>query len=301
MSGEPGAAGLALAGVDLHARLLFSRVRGHQIAQALPAFMPGNLKPIQREHVHQEISPLRIRRRITRVSSTLLGVKLWVAIAALLLVLTACTKEPPAYESQYTEPPAAAKAIPVAVIGDSYTGGSPEGGKDANGWPQIAEGWLKGQGVDTAMRIGFEGGSGYVHPGNQRGGVFADQIPKVVNPDDRLVVVFGSRNDKGVPADQLTPAVHNTLTAARAAAPEAKLLVIGPPWLTANPPAEILQARDIVRSQAEAVGAVFVDPIAEGWFVDRPDLIGADGVHPNDAGHAYMADKIAPLIAAQTS
>ncbi|MDT4998170.1 MAG: hypothetical protein QOK12_275, partial [Mycobacterium sp.] len=47
------------------------------------------------------------------------------------------------------------------------------------------------------------------------------------------------------------------------------------------------------------IGATWIDPIAERWFVGRPDLIGADGVHPTDAGHAYMAGKIAPLIAAQ--
>jgi phospholipase/lecithinase/hemolysin len=29
------------------------------------------------------------------------------------------------------------------------------------------------------------------------------------------------------------------------------------------------------------------------------DLIGQDGVHPTDAGHAYMAATIAPLIYAQ--
>mgnify|MGYP002623887115 CR=1 FL=1 len=46
-------------------------------------------------------------------------------------------------------------------------------------------------------------------------------------------------------------------------------------------------------------GATFVDPIAEGWFVGRPELIGADGVHPTDAGHQYLADKIAPLIGAR--
>ena len=46
-----------------------------------------------------------------------------------------------------------------------------------------------------------------------------------------------------------------------------------------------------------STGAVFVDPIAEAWFIDRPDLIGPDGIHPTNAGHAYVADKIAPLIA----
>ena len=32
-----------------------------------------------------------------------------------------------------------------------------------------------------------------------------------------------------------------------------------------------------------------------------PSFIGADGVHPTDAGHGYMADKIVPLIRAQLS
>jgi hypothetical protein len=61
----------------------------------------------------------------------------------------------------------------------------------------------------------------------------------------------------------------------------------------------MLVARDIVKAQAEAIGATFVDPIAERWFVARPDLIGADGDHPNDAGHVYLAEKIGPLIAQQ--
>ncbi len=39
----------------------------------------------------------------------------------------------------------------------------------------------------------------------------------------------------------------------------------------------------------------------ERWFVDRPDLIGADGVHPTDAGHQYMADMIGPRIRTQLS
>ena len=59
--------------------------------------------------------------------------------------------------------------------------------------------------------------------------------------------------------------------------------------------------RDILSGQANDAGATFIDPISEGWFVGRPDLIGPDGVHPNDAGHAYMAEKIAPLIHTQLS
>jgi lysophospholipase L1-like esterase len=85
----------------------------------------------------------------------------------------------------------------------------------------------------------------------------------------------------------------------RRVAPAARLLVIGPPWPTADVPPAVLQIRDVLRMTAGIAGATFVDPIAEGWFVGRPELIGRDGVHPTDAGHAFMADRIAPLIGAQ--
>jgi len=112
-----------------------------------------------------------------------------------------------------------------------------------------------------------------------------------------LVVLFGSRNDATVPADQLTPAVHTTLAKAKQMAPNAKFLVISPIWPDAHPSGGILQARDILRAEAAAIGATFVDPIAEAWFWDRPDLIGADGKHPTNDGHVYMADRIAPVMA----
>jgi lysophospholipase L1-like esterase len=91
----------------------------------------------------------------------------------------------------------------------------------------------------------------------------------------------------------------STFKLARFTAPDAKFLIIGPAWPTATPPPEVLKIRDSLRDQATAFGAVFADPIAQNWFVGREDLIGQDGVHPTDAGHAYMAAKIAPLIYAQ--
>lgn len=75
--------------------------------------------------------------------------------------------------------------------------------------------------------------------------------------------------------------------------------MIGPPWGSSTPPPSVLAIRGTLRTQATAIGATFVDPIAEDWVVGRPDLIGHDGVHPADAGHAYMAAKSAPLIYSQ--
>lgn len=183
----------------------------------------------------------------------------------------------------------------VAVVSDSYTTGTKEGGLGARSWTSLAWRILNREGVRVSADVAAEGRAGYGVRGDH-GSVFADLTGRVVHPDDELVVFFGSRNDQGVDPDAYAEATRSTLESARRMAPAAKLLVIGPPWPTADVPEVVSQLRDILYTQARAVGASWVDPLAERWFVGRPDLIGSDGVHPNDAGHAYMADKIAPLI-----
>jgi lysophospholipase L1-like esterase len=186
----------------------------------------------------------------------------------------------------------------VAVIGDSYTTGSDQGGNGPNGWaPQV---WrdLTDHGIAVTPTVVAEGGAGYCTRGNH-GSVFEDLTVRGVKPNDVLVVFYGSRNDMKADPTRLSIAMYGTLHLARQIARSAKLLVIGPPWPTANPPAEVLRIRDILGYQAQLAGATFFDPIAARWFVGKPELIGKDGVHPTDAGHTYMAEKIAPLIGAQ--
>jgi lysophospholipase L1-like esterase len=186
----------------------------------------------------------------------------------------------------------------VAVIGDSYTTGTEEGGVGPNSWPVRAWQTLGARGVRIAADVAAEGRAGYGVRGDH-GSVFEDLAARAVRPDDALVVFFGSRNDQGVDLGVLDGMARGTFDLARRVAPAARFLVIGPPWPTADVPDSVLQVRDVLNAAAHAAGAAFVDPIGDGWFVDRPDLIGADGVHPNDAGHEYLADKIAPLIRTQ--
>lgn len=193
------------------------------------------------------------------------------------------------------EPGLDSKGAHVAVIGDSYTAGSTEGGNGPNSWTQLAWQLLAKRGVQIDADVAAEGGAGYGQPGTQ-GSIFEDLAARAVRGNDALVVFFGSRNDQPVDPRKLSGMAGDTFKLARYAAPDAKFLVIGPPWPTAAPPPEVLAIRDNLRAQAAATGMTFVDPIAENWFVGRPDLIGADGVHPNDAGHAYLAERIAPLI-----
>jgi lysophospholipase L1-like esterase len=186
----------------------------------------------------------------------------------------------------------------VAVVGDSYTTGGELGGLGSKGWTTRAWQLLARDGIAVAPDVAAEGGAGYGTRGNH-GSVFEDLTNDVVKPDDALVVFFGSRNDQGVDPTQLSILAYGTFQLARRTAPSAKMLVIGPPWPTADPPDPVLRIRDALKYQAGVTGATFIDPIAQGWFVGRPELIGKDGVHPTDAGHAYMAEKIAPLIGAQ--
>jgi lysophospholipase L1-like esterase len=186
----------------------------------------------------------------------------------------------------------------IAVIGDSYTTGGELGGLGPKGWTAQAWQWLTRQGIPISADVAAEGGAGYGTRGNH-GSVFEDLTADAVKPDDVLVVFFGSRNDQAVDPTQLSILAWGTFQLARSTAPKARFLVIGPPWPTADPPEPVLRIRDTLKYQAGVAGATFVDPIALGWFVGRPDLIGKDGVHPTDAGHAYMANKIAPLIGAQ--
>lgn len=186
----------------------------------------------------------------------------------------------------------------IAVVGDSYTTGGELGGLGSKGWTTRAWQLLARQGIAVAPDVAAEGGAGYGTRGNH-GSVFEDLTADVVKPDDALVVFFGSRNDQGVDPTQLSVLAWGTYQLARRTAPSAKFLVIGPPWPTADPPDAVLRIRDALKYQAGVAGATFIDPIAQGWFVDRPELIGKDGVHPTDAGHAYIAEKIAPLIGAQ--
>lgn len=186
----------------------------------------------------------------------------------------------------------------IAVIGDSYTSGYQDTGRGPANWTALAWQNLAGRGMDVIADVAAEGGAGYGVRGNH-GSLFGDLTAHAVHPDDDVLVFFGSRNDQDADPTQLDRLIADTLGLARRTAPGARILVIGPPWPTADVPGSVWRIRDLLNNDAAVVGARFVDPLAEQWFVGRPDLIGPDGVHPNNAGQVYLSEKIAPLIAAE--
>ena len=117
----------------------------------------------------------------------------------------------------------------------------------------------------------------------------------LVAPNDSVIVFFGSRNDASQPIEAVAAAAHQSLKEARRVAPGAVLIAIGPIPPEADRHDAVLAIRDALHEQATQSGVVWVDPIALGWMT-APGLIGWDAVHPNNAGHRELANRIAPII-----
>jgi lysophospholipase L1-like esterase len=190
---------------------------------------------------------------------------------------------------------AVAEPTRILAIGDSYTGGSDEGGYGASGWPRLVAADLTEARYRVQIEVSAAGGSGYTVAG-PTGRTLVDLAREASagEPYD-IIILFGSRNDGG--SDEVQEAATEAFTLIRAAAPDTKLLVIGPPWVNNDFPASILTNRDAVAAAAQEAAATFVDPLQEDWFGgDFSALIGSDGVHPTDEGHRHMADLILPRV-----
>ena len=129
---------------------------------------------------------------------------------------------------------AAGNTTRIAVIGDSYTAGSDEGGKGSRSWTELAWDLLAQRGVEIDADVAAEGGAGYGHPGD-RGRVFEDLTAQAVQRTDALVVFFGSRNDQPVDPQKFPSLAASTPAAISAVSGSARRRmvlagVIKPGW-----------------------------------------------------------------------
>ena len=182
----------------------------------------------------------------------------------------------------------------VVVIGDSLSTGFGTGPQHA--WPNLIATSPRDDAVPLEIHNAAQNGSGYLNVG-LTGTTFAWQVEQAVTPKADLVLFFGSVNDlRHDPAD-LAPAIAEIYASARRQAPTATFLVVGPPAYSARPEARRLALRDVVERAAQAAGARFVDPIAEGWLVgDLERFVGPDGLHPSVEGNHHLRDKMEPLM-----
>ncbi|MDP9887792.1 SGNH/GDSL hydrolase family protein [Pseudarthrobacter enclensis] len=204
------------------------------------------------------------------------------AAAGLLLVVTSGS-------AARTEPPAtAAPPVRVVVVGDSLSTG--HGTSPQQAWPALMRTDPDVAGLEIINAA--EDGSGYLSVGDYNG-TFGTQVDDYVTADTGIVVFFGSENDLGYAPSDLGDAALAAMDRAEALAPEAKLIVVGPPSYTATPDPGLVDISDELKAAARQAGAEFVDPIAEGWISgDFEDLIGPDGDHPTVAGQHYLLEHI---------
>jgi hypothetical protein len=131
-----------------------------------------------------------------------------------------------------------------------------------------------------------------------------------------MVIVAGGLNDSGYASSNLLSealALYDTILTNL---PSARLVVVGPWWPSGIPSDYILATRDTLEEAAWERGLDFIDPIVAtnvlqtnaGWITgtgnianptgdgDADQYISADGVHPTDLGHQYLATRIAERL-----
>jgi hypothetical protein len=182
----------------------------------------------------------------------------------------------------------------VVAIGDSLTVSTALGDVGANCWNQLVVRHLRKNGADINAESSGEAGSSYVARGI-RGTTFGEDARRLIEPDDDLVIIFGGSGEAPEKPESVEAAVSDTFLLVRKASPHAKLIVAGPASPVADPGPDVIRVRDIIRDEAVKIGATFVDPIADKWFVGDPTLIREDG-SPTDTGHAYIAERLLPVI-----
>lgn len=176
----------------------------------------------------------------------------------------------------------------VVFLGDSYTVGT---GSDGPAWPDLvgaALGWsvvnLAAGGTGYATEAGVDG------CGREHCGTYDEESAKITAPPT-AIIVSGGRND---PSEQVAAAAGDLFADLSTRYPDATIVALSP-WTDDDPATPALGATiDAVAEAAKSAGVVYVDTGQP--FEGKPDLISADGVHPNDAGYRQLANTLIPLL-----
>lgn len=219
------------------------------------------------------------------------------AIVATLGVAAAALGAVAVHKSQEEAPSCVPSEQLISFVGDSYTNGAGTDSGAAHRFPALVAAQFGAQ----KQVLGFNG-SGYVARGPKPYNVTFPEAAARVNPTAKVVVVLGSRNDTA-PRSEVESAAKKTFATVREVAPHARIVVFGPPWINGLPTDQIKSDREAVKAAAKSADVEFHDPLADGWFAERSKIrdgkstmIASDHIHPNDAGHAYIADRIASAL-----
>lgn len=178
--------------------------------------------------------------------------------------------------------------VPTALfLGDSYTAGAHLTEDNiTDRWPSRLsrqQGWVE-------LNRGCAG-AGYTHPGTVCMTTYRGQVDTLVDAEPDVIVVSGALNDLGSTLGEIEAAAQATFLSLQSTFPDAEIYVVGGIYADPGAPIEggptLEQIDLVIAAQATSAGVTYVDIGAP--LKDRPDLLSADGLHPNSAGHAVIA------------
>ena len=172
----------------------------------------------------------------------------------------------------------------VAFYGDSYTRGTGASAPD-NRWSTIVSAERDWTEVNPSRNgLGFVNNRG-------RGADLVEQV--IAARPDIVISTMGLNDNFSMPArsEEIEAAITQDFEKIRAALPEARLIVVEPFWYTAQRPDSVEQIIGWVRAAALTVDADYI-PGASYWLDGHPEWFADDGLHPNDAGYAALAERM---------
>lgn len=198
--------------------------------------------------------------------------------AAVLAVLAGCAPAaaPPAE-------PAADDGRPlVAFYGDSYTLGTGASDLSLRWSTQLAElrGWRE---FNPSVN-----GLGFI---NNRRSFADDDLPALIIAQQPDIVIITMGLNDAFSFDRAGAAIEQQIDADLArlttALPDAQFVVVEPFWYRPDRPESHLTVIRWVREAAERYDLPYIAG-ASTWIAGAPELMAADGLHPNDEGYALM-------------
>lgn len=198
----------------------------------------------------------------------------------------------------------------LMVLGDSISDGSAQNtGAGSGTWFARTARLL---GSTDAWEQG-RGGTGYITAGSYA--TFGTRLAAdvIAWTPDRLIV-SGGYNDSSGDQGAIATAAASLYAATKAGLPSCQVYVIGCWSPTGSPGAGVTNTDATLRTAAAAAGFPFISPVtgsvydASGALVathgpwitaaNTAAYIGADSIHPNDAGHVYLSRRITAAIRA---
>lgn len=182
----------------------------------------------------------------------------------------------------------------VLVFGDSWTFGS-AATVPTNGYAYRLAHLISGDTVVRGVR-----GSGYQRPGID-GPDFRTRIGQLerwIEPD--LIIMQGSINDRREDPAGYPGAVNAAWDAMAARFPGVPIVILGPaPHELPVGAATARIDRDLARLAAQR-GWWYISPVREQWITEADYLryidVGVGRKHPTDAGHAFLAERVAAAL-----